>query len=529
MKRILAITLTLAATAVVTVLGTGAGDSDDDRYLVRAVFDNAFSLIKGENVRVAGVNVGVIDKLEVTRDNRAAVILEITDPGFQDFRADAKCTIRPQSLIGEKYVECSPTQPRPQGDRLPPPLREVPEGEPGAGQRLLPVEQTSKPVDVDLINNVMRLPQRQRLAIILNELGAGLAGRGADLNETIRRANPALGELNEVFKILAKQDQVLADLAENSDQVLAPLARERNRVASFIENANTVSKATAERRVDLERNFERLPRFLRELRPTMTRLGSFSDEFTPVLSDLQAAAPDINELFRELGPFSQASIPAFQSLGQALEVGRPALVRSKPIIDDLRRLTDEARPLASNLSALTTSLRDRGAIERFMDFLFYQVTAVNGFDQFGHYLRAGLIVNTCSQYTDEPQPGCSSRYNEIENDAGNESRAARAATLKPANIRRVFRADDRSADALGAKRSKGSKSGEGSARARGAQAEKPLKMPDAVLPGESKEPTPEDPQAQPRQAPGQAPQTQQPSGATSAQEGLLDYLLGSGS
>ena len=56
MKRILAITLTLAAIAVVTVLGTGAGDSGDDKYLVRAVFDNAFSLIKGENVRVAGVN-----------------------------------------------------------------------------------------------------------------------------------------------------------------------------------------------------------------------------------------------------------------------------------------------------------------------------------------------------------------------------------------------------------------------------------------------------------------------------------------
>jgi len=519
MKRILAITLTLAATAVVTVLGTGAGDNEDDRYLVRAVFDNAFSLIAGENVRVAGVNVGVIDKLEVTRDNRAAVVLEITDPGFQDFRADAKCTIRPQSLIGEKYVECSPTQPRAQGDRMPPPLREIPAGEPGAGQRLLPVERTSKPVDVDLINNVMRLPQRQRLAIILNEFGAGVAGRGDDLNETIRRANPSLGATNDVLKILAEQDDVLADLATDSDRVLEPLARERDRVASFIENANTVSRATADRRRDLERNFQRLPRFLEELRPTMTRLGAFSDEFQPALSDLQAAAPDINELFEELGPFSQASIPAFESLGQALEVGRPALVRSKPLVDDLGRLTDEARPLASNLSDLTTSLRDTGGIERFMDFIFYQATAVNGFDQIGHYLRVGLVVNTCSEYTDEPQPGCSARYTTEENRVS-EARAARA-TLDPANIRRTFRAEDRSADAQRAKRSKG-RTG---ARARGAQrAQKPLKMPDAVLPGESTEPTPQDPQAQP-------PARPQRSGAgapTPAQEGMLDYLLGGG-
>ena len=515
MRRLLAITLLLAATAVVAVLGTGAGDDSEGTYKVRAIFDNAFSLIAGENVRVSGVNVGAIEKLEVTDDNRAAVVLSITEPAFKDFRADAKCTIRPQSLIGEKYVECSPTQPRPQGEKPPPPLRRIPEGEPGAGQYLLPVEQTSKPVDIDLINNVLRMPQRQRLAIILNEFGAGVAGRGKELNETIRRANPALGATNDVLKILAEQNEVLADLAENSDTVLEPLARDRRRVASFIENANTVSRATAERSADLERNFARLPRFLAELRPTMVRLGAFSNEFQPVLSDLQAAAPDINKLFRELGPFSQAGIPAIESLGQALEVGRPALVRSRPIIEDLRRLTVEARPVASDLRKLTTSLRDTGGIERFMDFIFYQVTAVNGFDQFGHYLRAGLIVNTCSTYTDEPQPGCSARYAQSENRV-NEARAARA-TLRPANIRQAFGAgEDRSASALGATR--------GTSAKPGPRAQKPLKMPDAMLPGQDEQSAPD--AAQPRSAPSQPRPAS--GGPTPAQDGLLDYLLGDG-
>ena len=530
MKRVLAITLTLAATAAVALLGTGAGDEGaDEKYRVRAIFDNAFSLIEGEDVRVSGVNVGKIEGLEVTDDNRAAVVLDITEPAFQDFRADAKCTIRPQSLIGEKYVECSPTQPRAQGDRPAPSLRRIPDGEPGQGQFLLPVERTSKPVDLDLVNNITRLPQRQRLAVILNEFGAAVAGRGKDLNETIRRANPALGATNEVLAILAKQNQVLGDLAENSDQVLQPLARDRDRVASFIENANTVSQATAERRADLERNFQRLPRFLSELRPTMVRLGAFSDQFQPVLRDLQAAAPSINEMFQELGPFSEASIPAVESLGDALEVGRPALVRSKPIVDDLRRLTDEAAPLADNLAKLTTNLRDTGGIERFMDFLFYQATAVNGFDQFGHYLRAGLIVNTCSSYTTTPQPGCSARYAQSENRT-NESRAARAATLNPRNIRRTFSAGgDRSAARLAAKRRK--------ARARRAGSrQRAMKMPDAVLPGQSTEPAPQDPQsapAEPRSGSSAQQQPQQPQGSSSAapspQEGVLDYLLGGGS
>ena len=95
------------------------------------------------------------------------------------------------------------------------------------GDRLLPVENTSASVDLDLIGNTMRLPQRQRLSLILNELGVGLAGRGRDLNEVIRRANPALKETDEVLAILARQNTVLEQLAVNSDTVLQPLARDR--------------------------------------------------------------------------------------------------------------------------------------------------------------------------------------------------------------------------------------------------------------------------------------------------------------
>ena len=514
MRRIAGFLVLVIAVTGVVVLGSGAGDESGDGYRVRAIFDNAFSIIEGEDVRVAGVNVGKIEKLDVTDDNRAAVVLDITEPGFQDFRSDAKCSIRPQSLIGEKYVECSLTEPRKPGEEPPAALEEIPEGEPGAGQRLLPVERTSKPVDVDLVNNVMRLPQRQRLAIILNEFGAALGGRGKDLNETIRRANPALGATNEVLEIIGEQNRVLRKLAEDSDTVLAPLARDRERVASFIVNANEVSQATAERRADLEANFQRLPRFLGELRPTMKRLGGLSDEMTPVLSDLQAAAPDVNRLFRELGPFSQAGIPAFTSLGDALEVGRPALVASKPIIDDLRRLTDQARPLARDLRGLTTSFRDTGGIERLWDYIFYQVAAINGFDQFGHYLRAGLVVNTCTSYAVTPGPGCSARFKD-ENDG--DDGGARAAAHDPANIRALYA---RRARAAGADHSAEAQRGTATVETRTSatgDGEPALKLPDAILPGQA-----------PRQRPATPGPQAEGDARREAEEGLLDYLLGDG-
>ena len=89
----------------------GAG-SDGGSYKVRAIFDNAGFIITGEDVKVAGVKVGKVESLDVTRDFKAAVVLAIDDPGYQDFRSDASCQIRPQSLIGEKFVECTPTQQR---------------------------------------------------------------------------------------------------------------------------------------------------------------------------------------------------------------------------------------------------------------------------------------------------------------------------------------------------------------------------------------------------------------------------------
>src|SRR5919199_3031344 len=155
MRRVLVI-VGLTALVVSAAILTGAGNGGS--YKVRAIFDSAAFVVKGEDVKIAGVRVGDIESLHVTKDKKAAVVLNITDPGFQDFRADATCKIRPQSLIGEQFVECSPTQPRASTDKPAPPLRKLDNGE-----RLLPSSQTSTSVALDLIGDINRLPVRQRL------------------------------------------------------------------------------------------------------------------------------------------------------------------------------------------------------------------------------------------------------------------------------------------------------------------------------------------------------------------------------
>jgi phospholipid/cholesterol/gamma-HCH transport system substrate-binding protein len=66
--------------------------------------------------------------------------------------------------------------------------------------------------------------------------------------------------------------------------------------------------------------------------------------------------------------------------------------------------------VADNLADLTTSLRDTGGIEQLMDWIYYQVAATNGYDQYGHYLRAGLLLNQCSAYSITFAAACSAKF-----------------------------------------------------------------------------------------------------------------------
>jgi virulence factor Mce-like protein len=396
------LTLAIVAAAIATTGAAAPGGGSN--YQVLAIFDDVASAVPGEDVKIAGAKVGKIESMDVTPRHKAAVTLKITDSNFTPFHRNAHCTIRPQSLIGEKYVECDP------GTDASPALRKIPDGLDDAGKHLLPLANTSAPVDIDLINNVMRLPYRQRFSIILSELGAGFAGRGQDLNALIHRANPALRQTDRVLKQLADENVTLKNLAEQSDRALAPLARERRHLAGFITNANEVGEATAAQRANIERGIQKLPEFLRQLKPYMVDLGSLADNMTPTLVDLDQASPALARMALALGPFSNAATKSLVSLGKATDVGGPVLKKSQPVVNDLKSFAANALPVSQNLDALTGSLDKTGGLEQFMNYIFFQMTAVNGFDEISHYLRAALLVNVCSTYVTTAAPGCSANF-----------------------------------------------------------------------------------------------------------------------
>ncbi len=401
--------LAVAALVGAILLATAAGGSSGG-YTVRAIFDDAANIVSSEDVKIDGVKVGTVGSVTPTPTGKAAVVLNIANPGFQDFRADASCVIQPQALIGEKFVNCLPTQSRPEGTPLPPPLHQIPAGHEGAGQWYLPVTNTSSPIDQDLLNDINHLPENQRLTIIINELGAGLAGRGSDLNAVLHRSNPALHELEKVFGILASENKVLGDLAVEGDRALVPIARDRRQFAEFFAQSNTVATATARHRGELAENLHEFPVFLRKIGPYLKRLEQLAAQATPTFTDLGVAAPGINRTFENIAPFSTSSTQFFQSLGKTSKVTGPALVATQPFLGKLEALGGAVKPFASNFAALLSSVRSTGGLERLLDFIFLGTNSANGYNSLGHFVRTVGVGKLCSAYKVHSQSGCEANF-----------------------------------------------------------------------------------------------------------------------
>ncbi len=432
MRRVAKIAAVLSAIAVVFVVATGASDQKHQpTYLVRAIFDDASFAATGEDVRVAGANIGSIQSLGVTSDNRAAVTISISNPDFTPFHTDAHCAIRPQSLIGEEYVDCEP------GTSSAPALSKITSG-PGTGSHYLPVTRTSSPIDTDIVQDISQEPVRQSLGVIINEFGTGLAARGSDLNAVIHRANPALGDTDKVIKILARQNHQLAQLATDSDTVLAPLARERHQISTFVTQANTTSVASAQRAADISKTFRLFPSYLRQLKPLLADLSVLADQGTPLMQTLGKSASALGEQFANLTPFAGAARKALIDLGNASAESQPALLASMPLAQRLNKLGTAAKPTAKSLARLTTSLDNTGGIQQLMGVLFNGAVAGNGFNTLGHYVRDEPLVSSCTTYAITPVPGCESTFG-----AAASAAAARATT--GAAVARVSTAPTRAA------------------------------------------------------------------------------------
>ena len=399
MRRLAAAGAVLLAAGLVFVLAGFGFGGGDDRYRVDAIFDNASFLIAGQDVRIAGANVGSVTDVVVTPDNRARVEMAV-DRRFGPFRSDADCFIAPQSLIGERFVQCAPGSPR--GTEL---------HASGGHAPTVPLANTHSPVDPDLVLDTYRLPYRERLTLIVNELGAGLAGNGAALNASIRRASPAIEATQDVLRIVDRDRRVLGELIDRSDQVIGELARRRGRVSSFVEEAANVSVTSAERRGAIAEGLRRLPGTLDETRGSLDALRTLANRSRPLLGDLALSAQPLNRLVGDVPPLARAATPALTHLGRMARVGNAALRDGAPVVKQLKQFSDYAVPAGRLTRELNESLRANDVVEGTQTFVMNIAVSLARFDKSSHILPSYVVgPPDCGAYASTTTPACDAHF-----------------------------------------------------------------------------------------------------------------------
>ena len=412
MRRILASAAVFLAVGAFLFVALGT-KSVNTGASYKIELDNAFGLTNGADFKVAGVIAGKITNIDLptacqkgnSAQCYALITVTVNEKGFGAFHKDASCQSRPQSLIGEYFVDCEPGT----------------TGKVLKAGSTIPASHTQSTIPADLVQNIMRLPYRQRFSLIINELGAAVASRSEDLQTALRRADPALAETDNLLALLASDAKTIRDLNTNADSVITALANNKQQVQRFIIEANRTSTISATQAPAIQATWEKLPGFLQQLRPAMAKLGAAADAQDPVFQNLNAASANLNTFFHDLVPFAHESIPSLQSLGKASAVGKPAVEAARAPVAHLNQFAKPTPELAQNLAIVLRALdahqrsnmaggpvepdprspggKGYSGLEGLLQYVFNITNAIDYFTPYGHMLGVDAFANqTCSPY-----------------------------------------------------------------------------------------------------------------------------------
>ncbi len=108
MRGLTAPLVKLIVFAVVTVFATGVlaatiasiGGGGGEKY--HAIFSDVTSLNEGDEVRIAGVQVGQVEKIAIVDERNAEVTFSVEDREY--LPASTTATIRYRNLVGQRYI-----------------------------------------------------------------------------------------------------------------------------------------------------------------------------------------------------------------------------------------------------------------------------------------------------------------------------------------------------------------------------------------------------------------------------------------
>ena len=238
-------------------------------YRINAQFPEATQLAQEAEVRISGVKVGKVRRVEP--DNQTGLtdtVLEI-DARYAPLAKDTQAILRQKTLLGETYVELAP------GSNS---SGTIPDG----GD--LPEGQVADTVQLDEILRTFDPKTRERFSVWLDQQGRAALGNGEAINDALGNLTPFAENTDDVLKVLRVQGVATSKLIRNTGVVFGALSERQGQLRSLIRNSNEVWGTTARRNTQLADTFRVLPTFLRESRTTTTRLTKFAHDTNPLVT-----------------------------------------------------------------------------------------------------------------------------------------------------------------------------------------------------------------------------------------------------
>ena len=297
-----AITVLVVVVGVFLAYNANKGLPFVPTYDVKAHVPSGADLVVGNDVRIGGDRVGVVNGITPQRadDGGVSAILDLKlDKTAEPLASDSTVIVRPRSALGLKYVELTPGD----SDEL------------LAAGDTLPIEQaTPEPVEIDEVFNTFSAPTRRGIRESLTGFGGGFAGRGADLNTAIGSLRPLVDNLVPVARNLADPRTGLRQFfrsLEAAASEVAPVAEEQ---AALFRNLDITFSALVPVKEDIQEFISESP----ETEDVAIR------EFPRQRPFLRNSAA----LFRELGPGVRVLPRAAPILADAMAIGKDTLARS---------------------------------------------------------------------------------------------------------------------------------------------------------------------------------------------------------
>ncbi len=208
----------------------------DHPYSVKAQFASAAELVPGDDVTIAGVRVGKIETLQPGGGGGAVAQLLIHS-SYAPLYRDARAVVQSKNLLGESYVELN------RGTSAAGPM---PDG--GA----IPESKTLTPVEVDRILSVLDSDTRDRLTLVINNLGEATAGNGGNMNVAAADLRSLATSLSRIATAVAAQSSDLDTLISSLTKILQTLATWHSEFRAMITDWDRLMAALAQREQALE-------------------------------------------------------------------------------------------------------------------------------------------------------------------------------------------------------------------------------------------------------------------------------------